>query len=125
MAQTVFERVGGFMVVRKIVSAFYERVLDSPLVQHHFAGVPMARLIDHQTQFISQLLGGPVRISDETLQHAHARLRITKEEFEEIVRLLGNTLEEGGLGREDVAFVTHEVRRREPLIVTVRAPLDV
>lgn len=122
MAQTVFERVGGFMVVRKIVSAFYDRVLDSPLVQHHFAEVPMPRLIDHQTQFISQLLGGPIRISDETLQHAHARLHITHEEFEEVVRLLRNTLEEGGLASEDVAFVMSEVRRREMLIVTVRAP---
>jgi len=81
----------------------------------------MPRLIDHQTQFISQLLGGPVRISDETLQHAHARLRITPEEFEEIGRILRNTLEESGLGSEDVAFVMREVRRREPLIVTVRA----
>jgi hemoglobin len=121
MAQTVFERVGGFMVVRKIVSAFYDSVLDSPLVQHHFAEVSMPRLIDHQTQFISQLLGGPVRISDETLQHAHARLRITQKEFEEIVRILRNTLEKGGLDSEDVAFVMREVRRREPLIITVRA----
>ena len=121
MAQTVFERVGGFMVVRKIVSAFYESVLDSPLVQRHFAEVSMPRLIDHQTQFISQLLGGPVRISDETLQHAHARLRITPQEFEEIGRLLRKTLEEAGLDSEDIEFVMREVRRREPLIVTVRA----
>jgi|SRR5215467_10649594 len=121
MAQTVFERVGGFMVVRKIVSAFYDNVLDSPLVQHHFAEVSMPRLIDHQTQFISQLLGGPVRISDETLQHAHARLRITPQEFEEIGRLLRKTLEEAGLDSEDIEFVMREVRRREPLIVTVRA----
>jgi hemoglobin len=103
------------------MSAFYESVLDSPLVQHHFAEVSMPRLIDHQTQFISQLLGGPVRISDETLQHAHARLRITPEEFEEIIRLLRKTLEEAGLASEDIEFVTREVRRREPLIVTVRA----
>jgi len=121
MAQTVFERVGGFMVARKIVSAFYDNVLDSPLVQHHFAEVSMPRLIDHQTQFISQLLGGPVRISDETLQHAHARLRITPQEFEEIGRLLRKTLEEAGLDSEDIEFVMREVRRREPLIVTVRA----
>ena len=121
MSQTVFERVGGFTVVRKIVSAFYDSVLESPLVQHHFADVSMPRMIDHQTQFISQLLGGPIRISDETLQHAHSRLRITPEEFEEIGRILRNTLEESGLGSEDIAFVMSEVRRREPLIVTVRA----
>src|SRR5262249_23523685 len=122
MAQTVFERVGGFMVVRKIVSAFYESVLDSPVVQHHFAGVSMPRLIDNQTQFISHLLGGAVGISDETLQHAHARLRITPEEFEEVGRILRETLEEAGLASEDIASVMGEVRRREPLIVSVRAP---
>jgi len=31
MRQTVFERVGGFAVVRKIVSAFYDSVLESPV----------------------------------------------------------------------------------------------
>src|SRR5262249_16177816 len=121
MAQTVVERVGGFMVVRKIVSAFYDSVLDSPLVQHRFAEVSMPRLIDHQTQFISQLLGGPVRISDETLQHAHARLRITPEEFEQAASLRSKTHEEEGLDSEDIALVMSEVRLREPLIVTVHA----
>jgi hemoglobin len=121
MAQTVFERVGGVMVVRKIVTDFYDRVLDSPVVRHHFAKVSMPRLIDHQAQFISQLLGGPIRISDETLQHAHARLRITPEEFEEVGRILRETLEEAGWASEDIAFVMGEVRRHEPLIVTVRA----
>lgn len=122
MAQTVFERVGGVMVVRKIVTDFYERVLDSPVVRHHFAEVSMPRLIDHQAQFISQLLGGPIRISDETLQHAHARLGITPEEFEEVCRILRETLEEAGWASEDIALVMGEVRRHEPLIVTVRAP---
>lgn len=121
MTQTVFERVGGFAAVRKIVSAFYDRVLDSPLGERHFADVSMPRLIDHQTQFISALLGGPVRISDETLLRAHAKLRITSAEFEEVATLLRLTLEDAGLDKEDIEHVLREVRRREPLIVTVHS----
>jgi truncated hemoglobin YjbI len=48
-------------------------------------------------------------------------LRITPEEFEEVGRLLRKTLEEAALDSEDIAFVMREVRRREPLIVTVHA----
>jgi truncated hemoglobin YjbI len=84
----------------------------------------MPRLIDHQAQFISQLLGGPIRISDETLQHAHARLGITPEEFEEVSRILRETLEEAGWASEDIALVMGEVRRHEPLIVRCVPRLD-
>lgn len=53
MATTVFERCGGFAAVRKVLSAFYDKMLDSEALKGYFDGVDMRRLIDHQTKFVS------------------------------------------------------------------------
>jgi len=121
MAQTIFERCGGFASVRKIVSAFYDKVLDSPVLQKHFAGIDMRTLLDHQTKFIAYIMGGPASYSDEALRKAHAHLGITASEFGEMARLLGNTLEEFDLDSAAVEHVMKEIARREPLIVARKA----
>ena len=122
MALTIYERYGGFPTIRKVVSDFYEQALDSPLLAHHFEDVNMARLIDHQTRFISFLVGGPVsQYTDQHLQRVHARFGITLEELDVMVEVLGETLEDHGFSAEDRATVEQELRKRQASIVTGRA----
>lgn len=120
MALTIYERAGGFITVRKVVSDFYDRVLDSPVLAHHFEQVDMARLIDHQTRFVSFLLGGPVSYSDDHLERIHQRLGITIGELDEMIEVMCETLEDHDFGAEDIATVERELRKREPVIVTAR-----
>lgn len=117
MAASMFERCGGFATVRRIVSGFYDRVLDSPRLARHFAEVDMRRLIDHQTKFITFVMEGPATFADSQLERAHARLGITPAEFDEMVDLLRETLEDAGLEPADVEQVLREVRQRERLVV--------
>lgn len=63
MATSVFERCGGFAAVRKVVSAFYDKVLDSPILEPHFENIDMRRLIDYQTKFIASAMGGPAKFA--------------------------------------------------------------
>lgn len=118
MQRTVFERCGGFAVVRRIVSAFYDRILDSEDLARYFANASLERLVDHQTKFIAMIMGGPASFSDDVLQRAHARLGISSEEFRAMIGLLRETLDEFGLERPDVDEVCREMLRREPLIVS-------
>jgi len=120
MALTIYERVGGFAAVRKVVSAFYGRALESDLISHHFEQIEMPQLIDHQTRFISFLMGGPASHTDEHIEHVHSRLGITLAEFDEMLELRTETLEDFGFGNEDVAKIGQELRKREPVIVTGR-----
>jgi hemoglobin len=115
--ETIFQRCGGFAVVRRIVSAFYGRMLASPRLSTYFAAIEIPRLIDHQTQFVTQAMGGPAQLPDRQLARAHADLGISAEEFAEMVELLRGTLEEAGLPPQDIAEVVGQVRRREHLIV--------
>lgn len=121
MKQSVFERAGGFSTVRKIVSAFYDRVLDEPALQRHFIGLDMARLVDHQAKFVAQVMGGPASYSDDQLQRAHARLQITQAEFAAMADILHETLEDHDLPSDDIVAVDRAFRLRESFIVARRA----
>jgi hemoglobin len=115
---SIFERYGGFAAVRKIVSDFYDRVLDSEVIAHHFEHVDMKRLLDHQARFIASVTGGPASYTDEHLRRTHERLGITTDEFREMLALLVETLEDFEWAADDVEYVAKQLRRREGIIVT-------
>jgi hemoglobin len=99
---SLFERVGGFAKVRLIVSDFYDRIFDSEQLRHYFQDIDMARLIDHQTKFVSALMGGPASYTNDHLTRAHARLGITPEEYDEMAELFRETLEDFDVPAADV-----------------------
>jgi hemoglobin len=117
LSNTVFERYGGFASVRKVVSDFYDRVLESPDLLPYFERIDMRRLIDHQTRFIASTMGGPASYSDEHLRRIHAPMHITHDHFAELAGLLRETLEDLDYAKADVELVMREVMRREPSIV--------
>ena len=117
MAQTLFDRYGGFAVVSRIVSAFYDRVLESPMLAPLFDNTDMRRLVDHQTKFMASLLGGPVSYSNEHLERVHAHLNITDAAFSEVVALLRETFEDFEMDESDIALVINEILGRKHHIV--------
>ena len=117
VAKTLFEKYGGFSAFRKIVSTFYDEVLDSPTLQKYFVGVDMRRLIEHQTKFVTFVAGGPAHISDEQLATAHRGLGISREEFDQTLEIFIAALEDHDIEPEDIATLVQAVRNREHLIV--------
>ena len=118
MASSMFERYGGFARVSQIVTRFYDRVLDSSIAAPYFAHTDMKRQIDHQTKFISSLMGGPASYTDDHLERIHGRLGITGTAFDEVVMLLRETLEDFGMEDGDVRTVCDEFLGRRRIIVT-------
>lgn len=117
---TLFEKYGGFAKVSRIVSAFYDSVLESPVLTPYFDGVNMRNLIDHQTKFIAQAMGGPASYSNQELERVHRNLEVTDEAFTEMHTILRETLEDFGLDDEDVEAVSAEIVARKPYIVIRR-----
>ena len=116
--QSIFERVGGFASVSRIVMDFYDRVLDSDLLGPWFEETDMPRLVDHQTKFVAALMGGPASYGDGTLARVHHRLGITRAAFDEMKILLRESMEAHGVPSADVDAVLREVERCAPMIVT-------
>ena len=117
VAQSMFERYGGFASVSRVVSAFYGKVLESPVVAPFFENTDMRVQIDHQTKFIASLMGGPASYSDVELQRIHARLNISEPDFYEIVELLIETLEDFDFEQADIDAVRDAVTARKSMIV--------
>lgn len=115
---SLFDRHGGFSTIRRVVLDFYDRALDSELIGDFFAGIDMRRLVDHQTKFVSFLLGGPIDLAEQRLRAAHAHLGVRDAHFDEIVSLLTETLEDHDFSPEDVAMVAAAVEARRALIVS-------
>ena len=99
---SLFEKLGGFAQVRLIVSDFYDRLLDSETLRPYFEEIDVRRLIDHQTKFVSALMGGPVSFSNEHLGRAHHHLGISPEEYAEMGEIFRETLEDHDLPDADV-----------------------
>lgn len=118
MNQTIFERNGGFATVRKVVSTFYDYVLEDEIMAPYFEGVDMRRQVDHQSKFISAVMGGPASYTDEHLQRVHARLGIDREAFVVMAGLLKEAMEDHDMARADVDAVMQEIAVREHLVVT-------
>lgn len=118
MARTIFERYGGFAKISRVVMSFYEKMTSSPITKKYFENINMKRLIDHQTKFISAMMGGPASYTNEHLERVHARLGITNVAFDEAVDMLEETLEDFDFQDEDIGEVKKEVMSRKSVIVT-------
>lgn len=117
MEQTLFHKYGGFAKVSKIVLDLYDRLLDDDDIGPFFDDVEMSRIVDHQTKFISSLLGGPASYTDEQLHRMHKHLTIGEAHFDRLESLLAATLSDHGLAPEDVASVVAEFEKRRKLVV--------
>ena len=117
MADTLYEKYGGFGVISRVVMDFYDRLLDSEQVGDYFEDVDMKKLIDHQTKFVAYLLGGPADYTGDRLAQLHAHLKIGGSEFDEMKEILGDTLSDHGFEDADCDAVLAAIEERRPLIV--------
>jgi hemoglobin len=115
---TLFERLGGFSAVSKIVSDFYDRVLDRDDLAPYFDGVDMRHLVDHQTKFVASVMGGPASYSNEALRQVHARLNIDRAAFDAVKEELRASLVAHGVSPQDVAHVMEEIEARAGYVIS-------
>jgi len=103
---TLYDKYGGTPTMKVLVREFYKQARVNPKVGHFFTQLNMEKLIDHQVQFLSFVLGKPVRVYEgRELAVAHHPLNITDADFDEIGRLLVNTLKTGGVTIDDIKLI--------------------
>ena len=88
-----------------LVREFYKQALVNPKVGDYFTKLNMEKLIDHQVQFLSFVLGKPAKVYEgRALADAHHPLNISDADFDEIGRLLVNTLKTGGVTTDELLY---------------------
>jgi hemoglobin len=106
MSQSLYEQLGGFSFVRKLVLDFYDRVLDEDDLIPFFQNTDMARLVDHQTKFWSTLLGGPASYDRDQLDVLHSSMGVEDQHFDLVLELAVETLEDHEVGSEHIESLT-------------------
>jgi hemoglobin len=113
----IYDQIGGFTAVRKLIVEFYNRVLDDDSLSPIFQNTDLERVIDHQTKFFAMLLGGPASYTDEQIKLIHARLGLTNGNFDRAKEHLTETMEDEGLDDEQIEFVVEQFEIRRKFIV--------
>ena len=117
VSQTLYEKYGGFKTISRVVMMFYEMALDSDEIGHYFEDIDMPRLIDHQTKFVSSLIGGPASFSDDRIEVVHRHLNISHDHFDEMATLFGEALAEHGVTDADVKSALAAIEGKRSIIV--------
>ncbi|KUJ86117.1 globin [Ruegeria marisrubri] len=117
MSQTIYEKYGGFKTISRIVMTFYEMALDSDQIGGYFEDIDMPRLIDHQTKFISSLVGGPASFSDERIEAVHRHLNISHADFDEMAELFAEALSQHGMSEPDIRTCLAAIEEKRSIIV--------
>ena len=124
MSTSLYDELGGFSVVRRIVSDFYDRVLEEEDLAPFFSNTNMAELIDHQTKFWATLLGGPASYTHDQLLNVHTDLGVKDVHFDLVVDLAEETLEDHDLDAVQIAAVKESLQKYRSCIVVSSKPND-
>ncbi len=117
MPQSIYEKYG-YEAISKIVHDFYARILRSDISAPYFTEYKIERIINHQTELLCSILGGPANYKGRELAQAHRNLSITEEAFDEVGELLLETLEDHGLTDEECEQVMDVVNGARDVIIT-------
>lgn len=112
----MFEKYGQ-VKVRRLVADFYDNVLRSPRLSPYFNGTDIQGLVGHQTAFMRAVMGGPDAYAAGEIEHAHKHLRITEEDFTEMIRLLVRSLESHHVEPGDIEKIQGRYQEYQDAVV--------
>jgi hemoglobin len=118
---TLYERIGGAPAIEAAVRGMYDKVLADPMLAPFFpfGSSRMERLVRTQCDFIGSAIGGPEVYRGRDMKSAHRRYAIETAHFQRVAEHLTATLDELGVGANEVADLLAVVATVHDDVVTV------
>lgn len=98
--KTLYDRLGGKQVFIKVHKIFYDKAYAHPWLSKYFTDKPQEILENQQTDFMVQIMGGPIAYAGKTPKSAHQHMVISEELFELRSQLLSDSIKEAGIHDE-------------------------
>ncbi|SLN14142.1 Group 1 truncated hemoglobin GlbN [Roseovarius albus] len=117
MERSLFDKYGGFSTISKVVLELYNRLLDDDDVGPFFDDVDMPRLMDHQTKFVSSLMGGPASFTDDHIERAHRHMDIHDLHFDRLKEIVAGVLEDFEVAPEDIETIVGAFEARRAILI--------
>jgi len=100
MRETLFDSLGGYPVIDKAHSIFYDRVFSHEWLKHYFVRQDQTLIERQQTHFMAEKMGGPKAYVGKLPRQTHIHMYITEELFDVRHELLRQSLIEAGVPSE-------------------------
>ena len=113
-SQTPFEELGGKFGIKQIVEAWFNKLLNDPLLKPIFRDIDIEKLIEKQTEFLSHELGNNEKIHIKDLKSAHAKYNLSDFHLDAFKKWIKATLEEQNIDDNlvrDVLWILEKYRR--------------
>ena len=117
LATSLYAKYGGFSFVHQLDECFYEQVLQSEYLSGYFAHTNMETLVDHQTHFISSLMGGATLYDDEKLRVAHQNLSIDERTWDEVLDILTSIFIDFAIDADDIKTNSNALLAKKDLFL--------
>jgi len=98
--KSLFARLGGQSTLEKVHKIFYDKAYAHPWLRLYFTDKPQHVLEEQQTDFMTQLMGGPKIYGGKTPKMAHQHMNITEELFSIRQELLSQAILEAGIDKD-------------------------
>lgn len=98
----------------------YDRLVADDEVGSFFTVANMPNLVDHQTLFVSTLMGGPTSYSDQHIADVHRSLDLTDAYFDRLKGIVEETFADFALDRTDIDAILAEFEARRRLLIPKR-----
>jgi hemoglobin len=120
----LYDQIGGAMGIETLMSSFYQRVLQDPLLQPFFAEAEIERLQKMQAQFFSMALGMPNVRDDFSLFEIHADRGIKREHLSRFTEHLLATLHDAGINESHSSEIVARIATYSPQILGESGGVD-
>lgn len=90
--RTLYERLGGEHGLWVVVNDFFNRLQQDGDMRGTFIGVDVPQLKHHVVDYLSGVTGGPDNYHGRDMRSAHARMKISPEDWDNTMRDLHETL---------------------------------
>ena len=117
MEKSLFDKYGGFSTISRIVLTLYDRLLDDDDIGPFFDDVDLPNLIDHQTKFVSSLMGGPASFTDDHIERAHRHMPIENTHFDKLKAIVKKTLSDFDVAPDDIQTILNAFEQRRTILI--------
>lgn len=93
----LYDRLGGFPVLEKVVSRMVDLALSDKQTRRKFDGISLSPLKESVATHLCEVTGGPCEYKGASIRDVHDDLNITADEFAAMDRHLAQALAEHGV----------------------------
>jgi hemoglobin len=98
---SLYSRLGGEPVVKKVVAETIDRSASDPRTRRSFEGVKLQNVKDKIVEQICSLTGGGCKYTGDPMDKVHKGLKNTEAEMHLLVQFLRDSLDKNGVGEAE------------------------